>query len=307
MKEKMKLHSIFAVVAILTASPAIASDPCVDNFSAVGNFFAGKTYKTWAVIPGIRQQDAYQRAYTFTAEHGFTILSASKEAGVISAAQSVSYGNGKTVPLTLTFKDEAGGVRIGLSYATSGGVMSPEDAIKSHFCQTIAAASERGNSPQSAAPMQADPVSQVTQTQRMASPGYAMATPKQQQGIKQAIPKSIPNVHLRPRIAEASPAIAAFVERLACLAEHTGASALNEYAAPGANLHNMYVGLRPMRSAQYHNKAACMSVSRVHGWSTPANNALRFEVIYKSDESGETSKLTHEAIRQPDGVWLFSR
>ena len=90
-----------------------ASDPCVDNFSAVGNFFAGKTYKTWAVIPGIRQQDAYQRAYTFTAEHGFTILSASKEAGVISAAQSVSYGNGKTVPLTLTFKDEAGGVRIG--------------------------------------------------------------------------------------------------------------------------------------------------------------------------------------------------
>lgn len=304
--KKMKLHPIFAAVVFVTSSPALSSDPCLDNFSASGSFFAGKVYKTWAVVPGIQQHDAYQRAYAFTAEHGFTILNANKEAGVISAAQSVSYGNGKTVPLTLTFKQEAGGVHIGLSYATSGGVMSPEDAIKNHFCQTIAAVSE-GVNPQPAMPMRADAVSPVTPTQRKASPGYAMATPQQQQGIKEAIPKSIPNAQLRSRIAEASSSIAAFLERVACLAEHTGASALNEYAAPGANLHNRYVGLRPMRAAQYHNKAACMSVARVHGWSAPANNALRFEVIYKSDESGETSKLTHEAIKQPDGVWLFSQ
>lgn len=306
MKEKMKLHSIFAVIAILTAPLAIASDPCVDNFSAVGNFFAGKTYKTWAVVPGIRQQDAFQRAYAFTAEHGFTIMSASKEAGVISAAQSVSYGNGKTVPLTLTFKDDGGGIRIGLSYATSGGVMSPEEAIKNHFCLTIAAASDKGSSPQSAAPTQENATPQSPQSKRAALPGFALATPRQQQAIKEAIPKSIPNERLRKMVAEASPAIAEFVERISCLADASGTSALNEYAAPGAHLQVLYVGLRPMKSTQYHNKAACMSVSRIHGWSAPANNALRFEVVYKSDESGEASKLNHEAIKQPDGVWLFN-
>lgn len=292
---------------ILATSPAIASDPCLDNFSASGNFLVGKTYKTWAVVPGIRQQDAFQRAYAFTAENGFSILSSNKEAGIISAAQSVSYGQGKTVPLTLTFKSEADGIRIGLSYATSGGVMSPEDAIKNHFCLTIAAASEKGKGMQPAASMQANPPLQTSQPQRPALPGFAVATPQQQKAIERAIPKSIPNEQLRKMVAEASPAIAEFVGRLACLAEHTGASALNEYAAPDANLHNRYVGLRPMRSAQYHNKAACMSVSRIHGWSAPANNALRFEVIYKSDESGEASKLTHEAIKQPDGIWLFSQ
>lgn len=302
----MKLHSIFFAVAVLMAAPAIASDPCLENFSTVGSFFAGKTYKTWAVIPGIRLQDAFQRAYTFTAEHGFTILSSSKEAGVISAAQSVSYGNGKTVPLTLTFKDEGGATRIGLSYATSGGVMSPEDAIKNHFCLTIAAISERGNSTQSVAPTHANATPQTTQAKRPALPGFALATPKQQQAIKEAIPKSIPNERLHKMVAEASPAIAEFVERISCLADASGTSALNEYAAPGAHLQVLYVGLRPMKSAQYHNKAACMSVARIHGWSAPANNALRFEAVYKSDESGEASKLTHEAIKQPDGVWLFN-
>lgn len=307
MREKMKLHLIFVAFTILAVPPTFASEACLDNFAVDGNLFMGKTYKTWAVVPGIRLTDAFQRAYTFTAEHGFTILSASKESGVISAAQSVSYGNGKTVPLTLTFKDAEDGVRISFSYTTSGGVMSPEDAVKSHFCQTVAAVSVRGNSSQSSTPKYASSTPRSAQTFHMTSPGYAMATPKQQQLITQAIPKSISNAHLRPRIAEASPAIAEFVERLACLTDHTGASALNQYAVPGANLHNRYVGLHPMRLMKYHNKTACLSVSRIHGWSGPANNALRFEVIYKSDESGETKKLTHEAIKQPDGVWLFSR
>lgn len=303
----MKLRLIFVAFALSAAPPAIASDPCLENFAVDGNFVMGKTYKTWAVVTGIRLQDAFQRAYAFTAEHGFTILNANKESGVISAAQTVSYGNGKTVPLTLTFKDEAGGVRISLRYATSGGVMSPEDAVKSHFCQTITAVSERAYSPQSSVPTHANSTPESNQTLRMSSPGYAMATSKQQQMISRAISKSIPNTHLRPRIAEASPAIVEFVERLACLTNHTGASALNDYATPGANLHNRYVGLHPMRTMKYHNKSACLSVARIHGWSGPANNALRFEVIYKSDESGETNKLTHEAIKQPDGVWLFSR
>jgi hypothetical protein len=33
MKEKMKLKPIFAIMAILVTSPAIAAEPCQDNLS----------------------------------------------------------------------------------------------------------------------------------------------------------------------------------------------------------------------------------------------------------------------------------
>ena len=127
--------------ALILATANAAAEQCLDNFSSDGNIITGRTYKTWALISGLRQQEAFPRAYAFTADHGFTVLSANKEAGVISAAQSVSYGNGKTVPLTITFREEVGGTRISISYATSVGLFSPEDAIKNHFCLTVAAAS----------------------------------------------------------------------------------------------------------------------------------------------------------------------
>ncbi|HEX8610292.1 MAG TPA: hypothetical protein VF800_03320 [Telluria sp.] len=48
------------------------------------------------------QGDAISRVMACTAVNGFTVLSSNKEAGVICAAQSVSYGSGKTVPLRIT-------------------------------------------------------------------------------------------------------------------------------------------------------------------------------------------------------------
>ncbi len=39
----------------------------------------------------------------------------------------------------------------------------------------------------------------------------------------------------------------------------------------------------------------------------PARNALRFEVSYISDTSGEVVKGNHEVVKQPSGEWLFTR
>lgn len=274
-----------------------SAQPCMENFSSDGNILTGRIYRTWAVAQGVRRLEAFPRVYAFTAANGFTILSADREAGVVSAAQSVSYGNGKKVPLTITLAEEVEGTRIGISYATSGGLHSPEDAIRRHFCLTVAAASDR----QRASP--APEPSHGGQPLR----GYALATAEQKQAIQFELSRSKQVEAVRDLAEEAMPAVAAFVERLSCLADQGGTSALNEFAVPGTNLANYYLMLRPMRSAPYHSKTSCMSVSRVHGWSAPAKNALLFEVIYKADDSGETAKLQHEAIRQPDGVWLFSR
>ena len=305
----MQRHLSFTAFALLTANAAAAAaaEPCLDNFVADGNMLTGRTYKTSALISGVRSSDAFNRAYAFTAENGFTVLSASKEAGVISAAQSVSYGKGKSVPLTVTLKEEGGNTRVSLSYATTGGVMSPEDAIKRHFCMTIAAAAQAATQLGAAQPSPVAELPTAAATTRPTMRGFAMVTPEQQQALRREVSKSVPNDPLRALVADATPAIIAFIDKTACLADYTGASALNEHAAPGVDLGSYYTSMRPMRGMQYHNKAACLTVTRIHGWSAPANNALKFEVIYRVDDSGETNKLAHEVIRQSDGTWLFSR
>jgi hypothetical protein len=302
----MKPGMLCAAFALVSAG-ASAAEPCMDNFKAEGNFLTGKTYKTSAVVSGVRQGDAFSRALAFTVANGFTVTSSDRDAGVISAAQTVSYGKGKTVPLSVIMQPDAGNLKISMSYATSGGVMSPEDAIKRHFCMTIAAAAEGGNAAPAAANTGVVPPPRAGRAQAGATRGAGAPSEAQQAAVQQEIGKNVPNAKLRPMVTEATPAIAAFIGQLACVLNPDGASALNAHAAPGEDLHNRYVGMHPLRLTKYHDRSTCMSVSRVHGWKAPANNALEFEVVYKADDSGEVSKLSHEAIRQPDGAWLFTR
>lgn len=292
---------------LMSATCTFAAEPCVDNFSVTGNMLVGSTYKTTAKLQGVRKQDAFSRALTFTAENGFTIISSDKEAGVISAAQSISYGKGKTVPLNVVLSDIGADTRIAITYATSTGVSSPEDAIKRHFCMTLAAAADStkgGNAPiVSAASNQTSPA-----TKRATPKGFAVISEEQQQAIVREISKLAPKDTIGKLVSDAAPAIASFVERLSCLIDYTGASALNEYAAPGVNyLANMYSGPNRPMGTQYHDKAHCMTVIRVQGWKAPANNALSFEVTYKADDSGEVKKFEHESVKQSDGLWLFTR
>lgn len=304
----MKSGLICAALALASAS-ASAAEPCLENFKVEGNFLSGKTYKTFAVVSGVRQGDAFNRALAFTVANGFTVTASDKDAGVISAVQSVSFGKGKTVPLSVILQPDAGNLKISMNYATSTGTMSPEEAIKSHFCLTIAAAADGASAVQAAenTGVVPPPRPMAPPPARNALRGYAAPTDAQKIGFQQEIAKNVSNNKIRPLVSEAAPAIAAFIGQLACLNDHAGASALNVHAAPDTDLHNRYVGLRPMRLAKYHDKSSCMSVARVHGWKSPANNALQFEVLYKSDDSGETSKLSHEAVRQSDGVWLFTQ
>jgi hypothetical protein len=302
----MKQGLLCASLALLSAG-ASAAEPCMDNFKAEGNFLTGKTFKTWAVVSGVRQNDAFARALAFTVANGFTVTASDKDAGVISAAQTVSFGKGKTVPLGVIIQPDAGNLKISMNYATSGGVMSPEDAIKKHFCLTIAAASEGGSAAQAANNTGVVPPPNPGKPRGAAMRGFAPATDAQQEGFQQEVSKNVASQKIRPQVSDAAPAIAALIGQLACMVDHTGASALKAHAAPGVDLHNRYVGLRPMRLARYHDKSSCMSVSRVHGWKAPANNALQFEVVYKADDSGEISKLSHEVVRQPDGAWLFTQ
>lgn len=116
---------------------------CAKNFTVEGSFLSGKTFKTRANVAGIGQATALKRAAQFTAEDGWNIASVNESLGIISASQTVSYGNGKTAPLNISVSEADGGVAVSMTYALSGGVSSPETAVKEHFCKTIEAVAAR--------------------------------------------------------------------------------------------------------------------------------------------------------------------
>jgi len=295
---------LMGMVLGVVSTGAMAGTPCMDNFTADGNFVVGKVYATYAVLPGVSPARAFDAAAAFTAAHGFVIKSSSKDAGTIAAVNGDANARGRNLPLNIQVQQEGSNdTRIGINYIVTGMAFSPESAIKQHFCQTIAAA-EQGGGARPAGPV---PVGGDGQPVRRAMPGFATPTQAQLDGYRSAVMKNVTNDRVRQLAKEAAPAIAGYIEKLACVNDYSAARALNEYAAPGIQLTNQYMMVAPAMNSSYHDKSACLTVLRVHGWTMPANNALHFEAMYKAEDSGQTVKVDHEAVRQPDGTWLFTR
>lgn len=284
---------------------AYAGEPCADNFVSTGNVLTGQSYQTGAVIPNTSLADAFDGALQFTSAKGFVILSSDKNTGLISAAQESSYKNGKVHPLSIAMKPDGANTVMAISFSMSGGSLASSDDIKKHFCSTIAAAG-------SARSLVGD-INQVQQAatrpvQRRAPVGYALITPEQSKAIEVSLMKSIPNDRIRDMVKDAAPTLIAVSERVSCLVNDTGRSALAEFAAP--NKSNFIYLNYPMHFAggtKYHDKAFCMTVLRISGWQAPANNALSYEITFKADDSGETKSWNHEIVRQSDGSWLFTQ
>jgi hypothetical protein len=112
---------------------------CVKNFVYKGSFLAGRTYTTYAYIKNISQDKAMKLATFYTVKDGWLITNTDKDLGIISASQTVSHGKGKVVPLSIGFETKNTGVKMTMTYSTSGGVTSPLESIKNHFCSTIEA------------------------------------------------------------------------------------------------------------------------------------------------------------------------
>ncbi len=115
------------------------SRECARNFTYDGSFLSGRTYKTNAFVANVTQDEAMKRAARKIVSDGWQVTNTDANLGIISASQTVSYGQGKTVPLNVSIAPSQGGVKVNISYATSGGVTSPLDAITRQFCDIIEA------------------------------------------------------------------------------------------------------------------------------------------------------------------------
>lgn len=112
---------------------------CAKNFTYDGSFLAGRTFKTHDYVKGVTKSTGMKRAARYTVNDGWSITNTDNELGIISAAQTVSFGNGKTAPLNVSFEPVKGGVNMAMSFSISGGLTTPVEAVKDHFCATIAA------------------------------------------------------------------------------------------------------------------------------------------------------------------------
>lgn len=116
--------------------------PCAQNLTFDGSFAAGRTFKTNAVVEKVTKNTAFARILKKITMNGYQINNSDKSAGMISASQTVSYGQGKTVPLNVFIAPVKGGVKIDIVFVISGGLTTPVEGVRKEFCSIIEAASQ---------------------------------------------------------------------------------------------------------------------------------------------------------------------
>jgi hypothetical protein len=137
-----KIKFALLTISVLCTASAFADKDtreCAANLTSTGSFFKGKTFKTTATVPGIKQADAMKKAAQNIVVDGWQVTSTDSNLGIISAGQTVSYGAGKTAPLNIVIADKDGGVSVSITYSISGGVTSPQEAVQNQFCKIVEA------------------------------------------------------------------------------------------------------------------------------------------------------------------------
>ncbi|MEJ8847503.1 hypothetical protein [Variovorax rhizosphaerae] len=79
---------------------------------------------------------AFTKSYGSLAKSGYQIVQSDKGAGVISAAQGVSFSKGgKSVPLNIVVQSESKGSSVSFSFSITGGLSASEDTVRDEFCR----------------------------------------------------------------------------------------------------------------------------------------------------------------------------
>lgn len=132
--------ALISAAALAADAPTAAAGDCTTHFSAEGSFFAGHKYTTWIELPKVAKADAWSKINTSIVKDGWNITSSDKDSGIISAAQSVSFGKGSTAPLTILIESSGNGSKATATFRTGGGQTTKEDTVKEKLCSYLGAA-----------------------------------------------------------------------------------------------------------------------------------------------------------------------
>jgi hypothetical protein len=136
----------------------------------------------------------------------------------------------------------------------------------------------------------------------------AKITATQQTRIAQALKDGSVDPKAQLIIAQATPKVRAFIERLSCIRQYNdgGSAVLQNMAAPGVSF-KFFVP--PMHGTKAHNKSSCLTVASVvlKVANTKAGDAVQIKVSYLAEDSGETTTSNHEINKNSKGGWWFTR
>lgn len=111
--------------------------PCVKNFTHEGNMVLGSKFKTNALIKGVKNKSAFKKISKYIVMDGWHITHSDKDLGIISASQTVSFGDGESAPLNISIDDKGKDSEVEISFTTSMGVYSPSKSVMNSFCEMV--------------------------------------------------------------------------------------------------------------------------------------------------------------------------
>lgn len=113
------------VLGLITPVVVLAQDraQCEANFEEEGNFFTGTRFSTFQDFPQ-SPDDLFRSTLFAIVSDGFQVVDQDREMRIISAAQTVTGGQGSTAPLNVIIEDSALGSRARLSFTIAGGQLA---------------------------------------------------------------------------------------------------------------------------------------------------------------------------------------
>ena len=118
-------------------STATNAQQCIDNFKNEGGFFRGSTFETHVVVPDADAATVFATIYRNMVAEGWQISESNENIGIISAVQTVTYGQGKVAPLNAIVQPQGDGVAVSFTFSTSGGVSARANAVRDGFCTLL--------------------------------------------------------------------------------------------------------------------------------------------------------------------------
>jgi hypothetical protein len=298
----MRKSALATIVFVCLTPLTVLAAPCDSNFVSKGNLITGTTYKTFADLPNVSVANAYEGALADIAKvPSWKVIAQDKAQGTIQAVQADSYAKGKTIPLNVNITAVGSGSIINMSYVTPPATLSPESAIKTQFCETIAAAGSYSGATSTnvANAGTATSAGAATNSPTSQGGGLSLSEPQKKQLIAQINPK-IKDNQIKTMITEASPIMQKVLEMQACFYSQNSFGMYQSYGGQFVPLGD-YV-----HPFIHHNMLECANVQRVKDWKVVAKNAFQFKVVYLAEDSGESKEYTYEMQKQPDGIWLFN-
>lgn len=126
------------ILASFFISGKSSATECNLDLVKSGNFLSGTVYKSTIDLPTAAPDAAWQGAQNHIAKDGWTIQQADIAAGVITAQNARA---ARPTPLSVLIEKLGTGAKLSITYTTPSGSSSPDQAIRTAFCNLAEAAS----------------------------------------------------------------------------------------------------------------------------------------------------------------------